>query len=543
MPKKFSPSDHWTKGLTGEQTTTKPGARFHLRELFFRQEEFSQDELEFIVQYLVHETTIQEQQWWVALAQHGRLEIVSRLKLHHVAKGEEQIIWFSRNETSKGCILLYGNAEAKPIDPGAAVVLSFSEGSVIGNLNLPHSVQSQQISTNEQQPHTLEALASSGSASNWRRVKRERQFCGALQHYNKVPDYLLLTSSDVLETISRAADRVEQDNWIKAFGLERFAGCIRWRVFEPGAFLAREEELLGSMFIVMEGECRASIRSDDTSRQPPKKTLAELSQEDLAKECGDLRDPFIVASMEKLRKIAYDTLAFILDRVKAEAKYAQSDQRLKVERTREWLREKKERKQLAFCKSVSVLKFDARFVLFAIILVVSQPFSGTTMRLQSPSGGPSIGTASWTNPSAASSEKGVQQMALPAVVLRHAATIAESKTKSISPYLMSNEKLQQEQEEGREVGDAQSPSHVMTCQQKRVARAFTSLYSPTAGKSLGDAFANCRTAIHGGGGLDADRTEWDAFDGKKSSSNSFEAGGDSLFLFPTMTRQRQLHGK
>uniref|UniRef100_K3WZP3 Cyclic nucleotide-binding domain-containing protein n=1 Tax=Globisporangium ultimum (strain ATCC 200006 / CBS 805.95 / DAOM BR144) TaxID=431595 RepID=K3WZP3_GLOUD len=398
MPKKFSSSGHWTKGLIGEQTTTKLGARFHLRKLFFRQEEFSQDELEFIIQYLVHETTIQEQQWWVALAQHERLEIVSRLKLHHVAKGDEEIIWFSRNETSKDCILLYGNAEAKPIDPSAAVALSFSEGSVVGNLNLTQSVKShQQNPMNEQQPHTLDVLASSDFASNWRRVKRERQFRSALQHYNKLllffllltdplncdstphqnqklvlfgpADYLLLTSSDVLETISRAADRVERDNWVKAFGLERFAGCIRRRVFEPGVFLAKEDELLGSMYIIMEGECRASIRSDDTSRQPPKKTLAEmqdqlpiaslgplscvgdisvilgvpepttiqaittvtalwLSQEDIAKECGDLRDPVIVASIE--------------NRVEAEAKYAQADQRLKIERIRERQREKKE---------------------------------------------------------------------------------------------------------------------------------------------------------------------------------------------------------
>lgn len=39
-----------------------------MRKLFLREEEFSQDELEFMVQYLVHETTIQEQAWWAALS-------------------------------------------------------------------------------------------------------------------------------------------------------------------------------------------------------------------------------------------------------------------------------------------------------------------------------------------------------------------------------------------------------------------------------------------------------------------------------------------
>lgn len=97
-------------------------------------------------------------------------------------------------------------------------------------------------------------------------------------------DFLLLTSSDVTETISRAADRVERDKWIKAFGLERFAGCIRRKTFEPGAFLAREDELQSSVFIVMDGECRAWVRGGDdadnlTALGAPhvvEKTIAEV---------------------------------------------------------------------------------------------------------------------------------------------------------------------------------------------------------------------------------------------------------------------------
>lgn len=177
-------------------------------------------------------------------------------------------------------------------------------------------------------------------------------------------DFLLLTSSDVTETISRAADRVERDKWIKAFGLERFAGCIRRKVFEPGAFLAREDDLQSSVFILMDGECRAWVRGEDDDadhdatvsgalHSGSKKTVAEetllhahkfrsqlqsqlpiaslgplstvgdisvmlgipepanvqattvvnvlwLSQEDFARECGDLRDPVVVATVESM---------------------------------------------------------------------------------------------------------------------------------------------------------------------------------------------------------------------------------------------------
>lgn len=106
---------------------------------------------------------------------------MSRLKLFHVRKDEEQVLWFTRHETTKDCILLYGSAEAKPVDTSAASVLSFPEGSVVGNLALPQGILSPQSGD----PNSLEALASTGS-TNWRRVKRERQFRAAQHFYTKV---------------------------------------------------------------------------------------------------------------------------------------------------------------------------------------------------------------------------------------------------------------------------------------------------------------------------------------------------------------------
>ncbi|TYZ61825.1 hypothetical protein PybrP1_010890, partial [[Pythium] brassicae (nom. inval.)] len=373
-----SPLGHWTKALTGENATTKLGARFHLRKLFLREDTFSQDELEYMIQYLVHETTIQEQLWWKALSHFERLEIVSRLKLHHVRKDEEQTLWFSRHEATRDCILLYGSAEAKSVDASAAPLLSFPEGSVVGNLALPQGVLPPQNS----EPSSLEALASSGS-TNWRRVKRERQFREAQEFYNKLAitgpaDYLLLTSSDVVETISRAADRVEQDKWVRAFGLER--------VFETGALIATEDELLGSMYIIMNGECRASVRCSGVGARAPTKTTAEemvththklrsrtadqlpiaslgplstvgdisvvlgvlepatvqatttvttlwLSLDDFTKECGDVRDPGVLSTIAIAGKSlgGSPSLANQGERFDPNSYYEESD-RLKLQR-------------------------------------------------------------------------------------------------------------------------------------------------------------------------------------------------------------------
>lgn len=106
---------------------------------------------------------------------------MSRLKLHHVRKDEEETLWFSRHEATRDCILLYGSAAAKPVDASAAPLLRFPEGSVVGNLALPQGV----LPPATTEPTSFETLASSGS-TNWRRVKRERQFRDAQQCYNKV---------------------------------------------------------------------------------------------------------------------------------------------------------------------------------------------------------------------------------------------------------------------------------------------------------------------------------------------------------------------
>lgn len=46
--------------------------------------------------------------------------------------------------------------------------------------------------------------------------------------------------------------------------------------------------------------------------------------------------------LAELQKIALDTLAFVLERIEAESAHVCSDQRVKIESVREWLRVKRE---------------------------------------------------------------------------------------------------------------------------------------------------------------------------------------------------------
>ncbi|DAZ96505.1 TPA: hypothetical protein N0F65_008056 [Lagenidium giganteum] len=381
--------------LRAEQTTTKLGSRFHLRKLFLRHVELTESELEFVIKYLIHETTVQEQMWWRALTAYERLELVGQFTLHHVPRGEEHNLWFASIETTKDCILLYGKAEAKPIDRESTPVVNFLEGSVFGNLTLPYRLRTQLKKFQSTQP--IEATHAPTSAAVFRRLKRETAFRDSIEKYSRVvvygpADYFILTSTAVAGTTLKAVERVEQDNWLKSYGLDRFAGCIRRATFEPGAVLVREGEMASAVLIVIQGECRASVEianrttrpksSDESSKSHRKEpTLAQevlmhqhrfevestqlaiatlgansvigdvsimlnipepttvqaitpvvalsLSHEYLLHEL-EVKDQPTSASFEQLKLVAFDTLKFTLDRIQVEAEVEQCDQTLKI---------------------------------------------------------------------------------------------------------------------------------------------------------------------------------------------------------------------
>ncbi|KAE9047914.1 hypothetical protein PR002_g789 [Phytophthora rubi] len=564
---------HWTSALGGtEHATTKLGARFHLRALFLRQLDFSIDELNFIVTYLANETTILEQPWWRGLSHAERLETASRMKMQHLRRGEEHVIWLTSMDAPRSCILLYGSAEARPFNLATAPVLNFTEGSVVGNLGASPRMPSHRPTpsgTSHASSSTIAATAAVGVAdSKWRRIKRENTLRNDIHLYSKVTisgpaDYIVLTESDVRETGSGAADRLQ---WAKMFGLERFVGCLRQTVFEPGATIVREGHQLSHLYLIVEGECRASVERDDTNRSStvqstdasstsskPPLTTAEaqlrharkfrwgddsqlpvaslgpksavgdislvlgipepttvravttvhalsLSQEDFLRESSDRHDPAVLACVEKLQSTAYDTLRFVLERVEIEAKNEHCDQRLKIDSLHDILRHK----QPVIPSSASVA--SGRCASAERVSSSCHPD-----RAQSPAGTSNTGVASRT-------------MSLPSVVLRHVAANAEERKQRTRNQFGNVAAIS-----GEDVIEPPKSPTQMTRQQRKAARAFANLQYPVAAKCLGD-YVQMPTKDTIVDTLSTDQT-------LKTASD------DLLFLFPTVTKRRQLHGK
>lgn len=108
-----------------------------------------------------------------------RLEIAGKMKLYTARREEEQVIWLSSVEANKGCILIYGKAEARPVDIALAPVLKFTEGAVMGNLALPSHLSL---------PHGREETETTSTAK-WRALKGENTLRSSASQYSKVSKY------------------------------------------------------------------------------------------------------------------------------------------------------------------------------------------------------------------------------------------------------------------------------------------------------------------------------------------------------------------
>ncbi|KAG6604513.1 Potassium channel GORK [Phytophthora cinnamomi] len=115
-------------------------------------------------------------------------------------------------------------------------------------------------------------------------------------------------------------------------------------------------------------------------------------------------------------------------------------------------------------------------------------------------------------------------MSLPSVVLRHVAANSEDKKQRARNEFGSTAVVS-----GKDAtAPPESPTR-MTRQQRKAARAFANLQYPVAAKCLGDCVQ-----------MSVKATIADTLTTDQTMQTTSD---DLLFLFPTVTKRRQLHGK
>lgn len=168
--------------------------------------------------------------------------------------------------------------------------------------------------------------------------------------------------------------------------------------------------------------------------------------------------------------------------------------------------------------------------------------------MEGSTGGSRIRTASWTKLSS-NGTRAVplviqKPRVLPSVVLQHVEKKAQANSVERAPssFAASDGTASQASACSRAPGkDEESGSPTwQTREQKRAVRAFASLHAPVAGKSLGVSLSLANQAERDD--LSSYYEEQDRLKHQHDSSlDSMIAS--AVFLFPTMTRQRQLHSK
>ncbi|KAI9979587.1 hypothetical protein PInf_028741 [Phytophthora infestans] len=218
-----------------------------------------------------------------------------------------------------------------------------------------------------------------------------------------------------------------------------------------------------------------------------------LTASDIRESGSGAADRLQWAKQFGLESTAYDTLRFVLERVETESKNEHCDQRLKIDSLRETLRQK----QPAGDKHSTV--------------AASNSTQRSPLEIRNSSAGAQLSKA----------------VSLPSVVLKHAISNVDDTRRQ---YLRNQFETSVAAVSGEDVAPVEGPIR-MTRQQRKAARAFANLQHPVAAKSLGGYVQM------------SNKAKDDESPVADISSPTTTQCDDLLFLFPTMTKRRQLHGK
>lgn len=222
-----------------------------------------------------------------------------------------------------------------------------------------------------------------------------------------------------------------------------------------------------------------------------------------------------------LRNVAYDTLGFVLERVEAESKQEQCDLHLKIDSIKAALLAQKPPglTRIGSCFMYQDLT-AARVGVSCDVAIVSSATVPTMQYAQSVIANDSNGIAAKLEPRSA-----LKLSFLPSVVQTWSRKQVECEHATANNCGDNNP--------ARLLIPKETSPRGMTRSEKQIARSFASLQSPVAAKSLG-----C-WRIHE---QSEDTVTTDTEDEVQRRMRQ-PAEDSMLFLVPTMTRQRQLHGK
>ncbi|CAK4081419.1 unnamed protein product [Aphanomyces euteiches] len=224
-------------------------AKFALRRMYMSGTDLSQQQLEFVVDFLERETVIHRMSWWQRLKHTERLALAKDIKLKYIYKGEHTSLLNA--DLQLAYVILRGSADGFILDRPNQVPVHMRDGSVFGTLHFANSVHS--------------ATDHVGWVGN---------IASQLKHkFQKVIlrgpcDCLVLTAATIVQSASAVA-HVTNDHCLDLFGMAALAPYARFRTYEPGMNIVRQGDSKSNFYIIVKGTAKATFRDDSVPTPAP----------------------------------------------------------------------------------------------------------------------------------------------------------------------------------------------------------------------------------------------------------------------------------
>ncbi|ETV98129.1 hypothetical protein H310_08873 [Aphanomyces invadans] len=226
-------------------------AKFALRRMYMSGIDLSQQQLEFVVDFLERETIVHRMGWWQRLTHTERLALAKDIKLKYVYKGET--VEVRTPELKVSYVLLRGSADGYIVDRPGQVPVHMRDGAVFGNLHFKNAVYA---------PTTHVGWVGDPYGSTAPKSKFQKVVL-------RGPVDCLVISADNLTESATALAHVTTLNCLHLFGMAMLEPYVRYRSFEPGTTMVHQGDAKSNFYIIVQGTAKASFKDDSLEAPAP----------------------------------------------------------------------------------------------------------------------------------------------------------------------------------------------------------------------------------------------------------------------------------
>ncbi|EQC40060.1 hypothetical protein SDRG_02715 [Saprolegnia diclina VS20] len=230
-------------------------ARFALRKMLMRGQDLSHQQMEFVVKYLQQETSIHRLGWWQLLTHTEKLALAQEVTLKTIEKGKRVTILTRANNEAN--VVLRGRAECFLLESQQFKPVINNDGFVFGNLKITNTTYSD------------------ANPAGWAAEAPEMHLCP----YQKVvlvgpADYLIVTANFTINGAVQKVANVTKNHGLARYGLDALSPFARLHTYDAGCHIVRQGDAKSYLYFITSGACKASYKDPSVVDGPDDRSFA-----------------------------------------------------------------------------------------------------------------------------------------------------------------------------------------------------------------------------------------------------------------------------